>query len=166
MKKRIISLALVLILAFSLLPTGALAASSKIYDVYQGDGFYITVKPFALKSNKYTFNDVLDGLFHDGMLAVCTADVDENYVNRVFVNEFNYADKDGNILFPAGIFHKGWQNADISGLFPSEGMIPYWDGKSDDGTNILMGFVDYSGKVVIPCKYRKNTAFQRWIKLL
>ena len=50
MRKKWLSMALALILCMSLLPTGALAYEGEIkpvYDVYQGDGFYITATPVS-----------------------------------------------------------------------------------------------------------------------
>lgn len=91
MKRKALSAILILALCLSLLPVAALADDKveQVYDVYQGDGFYITAKPYTLKSTKYTMgnshNYNFDGRFHDGMIAVWTDDVDENYVNRQFV---------------------------------------------------------------------------------
>lgn len=163
MKKRILALALAVCLG--LLSTTALADETPtVYDVYQGDGFYITAKPYTLKSTKYTMGTsnsfVFDGQFHDGLLAVWTADVDENYVNRQFVREYNFADKDGNVIFPSGFFHDDFDihNYGRQGyMSPSEGMVPFWDGETKDGDDILMGFVDYSGREVIGCKYLPST---------
>ncbi len=164
MRKKWLSMALALILCMSLLPTGALAYEGEIkpvYDVYQGDGFYITATPFTIKSTKYTMGNsayrVLDGQFHDGLFAVKTnANVDENYINRKFIDELNYVDKNGNVMFPEGIFHFDWDmnNYGREGDFsPSEGLIPYWDGESKAGSKVLFGFVDYNGNEVIPCQY-------------
>ena len=61
------------------------------------------------------------------------ANVDENYINRKFIDELNYVDKNGNVMFPEGIFHFDWDmnNYGREGDFsPSEGLIPYWDGES------------------------------------
>ena len=166
-KTRFLSLTLCLALCLALLPAPSLAADGKVeqvYDVYQGDGFYITAKPYKLNSTRYTIGNsnsfVFDGGFHDGMLAVWTADVDENYVNRQFVREYNFADKDGNVIFPSGFFHDDFaiHNYGRTGeMSPSEGMVPFWDGKTKDGDDILMGFVDYSGREVIGCKYLPST---------
>ena len=55
-KTQLFSLALCLVL----LPAPSLAADGKVeqvYDVYQGDGFYITAKPYTLKSTKYTMGN-------------------------------------------------------------------------------------------------------------
>lgn len=166
MKRKILSMALLLAVCLSLLPTAALAADDKVeqvYDVYQGDGFYITARPYTLKSTKYTmgkshdFN--FDGRFHDGMIAVWTADVDENYVNRQFVREYNFADKDGNIIFPEGLFHGHYDiySKREGEMSPSDGMIPFWDGETKDSSNPLLGFVDYSGREVVGCKYLAST---------
>lgn len=168
MKRKILSMALLLAVCLSLLPTAALAADDKVeqvYDVYQGDGFYITARPYTLKSTKYTMGNShdynFDGRFHDGMIAVWTANVDENYVNRQFVQEYNFADKDGNILFPEGLFHGDYYiyNKHEGDMAPSEGMIPFWDGETKGGSNShpLLGFVDYSGKEVIACQYLDDT---------
>ena len=167
-KTRFLSLALCLALCLALLPAPALAADSKVeqvYDVYQGDGFYITAKPYTLKSTRYTMgnshNYNFDGRFHDGMIAVWTANVDENYVNRQFVQEYNFADKDGNILFPEGLFHGDYYiyNKHEGDMAPSDGMIPFWDGETKGGSNDhpLLGFVDYSGREVIGCQYLDDT---------
>ena len=166
-KKRLLPMLLALAMSLSLLPVTARADDTvrEVYDVYQGDGFYITATPFKINSNKYTMGNstdhILDGRFHDGMYMVSTSrDCDENYVNREFINEFNFVDKNGNVLFPEGIFHYDWHivNYGTKGdLSPSEGLIPYWDGESKDGGEILMGFVDYNGREVIPCQYRVSS---------
>ena len=65
-------------------------------------------------------------------------------------------DKNGNVMFPEGIFHFDWDmnNYGREGDFsPSEGLIPYWDGESKAGSKVLFGFVDYNGNEVIPCQY-------------
>ena len=165
-KTRFLSLTLCLALCLALLPAPSLAADGKVeqvYDVYQGDGFYITAKPYKLNSTRYTMgnshNYNFDGRFHDGMIAVWTANVDENYVNRQFVQEYNFADKDGNILFPDGLFHGHYDiYSNREGeMNPSDGMIPFWDGETKYGDDALLGFVDYSGREVIGCKYLPST---------
>ena len=106
-KKRMLPLLLALTLSLSLLPTTALAAADP-YDVYQGDGFYITATPFKISSPKYTAGTSArykagDKTFHNGALIVWSdEDYDGNYVNRQFVDELNLVDKNGNILLPEG----------------------------------------------------------------
>lgn len=166
MKRKALSVALLLALCLSLLPTAALAVDSKVeqvYDVYQGDGFYITARPYTLKSTKYimgnSHNYNFDGRFHDGRIAVWTANVDENYVNRQFISEYNFADKDGNILFHDGLFHGHYDiySNHEGEMNPSEGIIPCWDGETTDISNHpLLGFVDYSGREVIGCQHSQR----------
>lgn len=154
-KRQLLAGLLALIMALALLPATALADEDPpLCDVYQGDGFYITVKPFAVKSTKYTLCKVNQN-FYDGYVFVETADIDENYVNRRFVRELNLADKDGNIVLPEGRMHYSSAITTYltSGRYaPSEGLVPFWDGNSSE----LMGFMDYQGNVVIPCQFDKN----------
>lgn len=160
-KRQLLAGLLALIMALALLPATALADEDlPLCDVYQGDGFYITVKPFAVKSTKYTLCKVNQN-FYDGYVFVETADIDENYVNRRFVRELNLADKDGNIVLPEGRMHYSSAITTYltSGHYaPSEGLVAFWDGESKNpgSSETLMGFMDYQGNVVIPCQFDNN----------
>ena len=169
MKKRLISLALVLVLCLALLPAALADEKPPLCDVYQCDGFYITAKPYKLNSTKYKLlgTNATTYHFYDGHILVETANVDENYVNRRFVQELNLADKDGNIVLPEGSMY--YKAGDFTSYLktgrygPSEGLMAFWDGKStgDNSDNLLMGFMDYQGNVVIPCQFdfRRTNAF-------
>lgn len=169
MKKGFLSLALALSLCFSLTPTAALAEENPpLCDVYQGDGFYITAKPYKLNSTKYALiGSNAEGVrsFYDGYLVVTSADVDENYVNRRFVREFNLADKEGNIVLPEGKMHY-WDGIltylKNGQLVHSEGLAPFWDGETMTPGSLgvpLMGFMDYQGNEVIPCQFRYDQIY-------
>ncbi len=169
MKKNIMSLLLALGLCLSLLPTAVLADETPpLCDVYQGDGFYITAKPYKLNSTKYALiGSNAEGCrtFYDGYLVVTSADVDENYVNRRFMQKFNLADKEGNIVLPEGKMHywDGILTYLKSGqLVPFDGLAPFWDGETMTPGALgvpLMGFMDYQGNEVIPCQFRYDQIY-------
>ena len=164
-KKRLLSLLLALALSLSLLPVTARAAAEPC-DVYQGDGFYITATPYKLNSTKYrlpasngsTFAG--DSQFYEGLIMVYTdLDADENYVNRQYVYELNWADRDGNIVLPEGSLKANSRVYDLSRFHHfdvSEGILAYWDGESKNGSSALYGFMDTKGNILTPCRYADN----------
>lgn len=152
---------LALALSLSLLPVTALAADP--CDVYQGDGFYITATPYKLNSTKYRLpasnGSTLAGnlQFYDGLVMVYNdTESDENYVNRKYVYELNWADRDGNIVLPEGSLKANDRVYDLSRFHHfdvSEGILAYWDGESKNGSSALYGFMDTKGNILTPCLY-------------
>ena len=166
-KKRLIPMLLALALSLSLLPVTARAAADP-YDVYQGDGFYITATPFQISSPKYTVGASTrykagDKTFHNGVLLVWSdEDYDGNYVNRQFVDELNLVDKNGNVLLPEGSMmanstvynYSRYQHYD-----PSDGVFFYWDGITKDSGehgDPLLGLMDLNGNRITDCRYSYN----------
>lgn len=165
-KKKLLPMLLALTLSLSLLPTTARAEYPQPCDVYQGDGFYITATPYKLNSTKYrlpssngsTFAG--DSQFYEGLIMVyADMDSDENYVNRQYVYELNWADRDGNIVLPEGSLKANDRVYDLSRFHHfdvSEGILAYWDGESKNGSSALYGFMDTKGNILTPCRYADN----------
>lgn len=69
MKKRIFSLLLAFGLALTLMPAAS-AAESDLIGVYQGDGLYVTIRPFAVKTPDFQFEYAWYNGFQGGYFPV------------------------------------------------------------------------------------------------
>ena len=69
MKKRIFSLLLAFGLALTLMPAAS-AAESDLIGVYQGDGLYVTIRPFAVKTPGFQFEYAWYNGFQGGYFPV------------------------------------------------------------------------------------------------
>ena len=106
MKKRILSLALVLLLTLSLLPATAAAADypePNVPDVFQGDGVYVTVKPLILPEGYKPLVESFGDPLYDGLLLVYKSEtvMDSHGYPAGSRRLVNFADASGCLIFPS-----------------------------------------------------------------
>lgn len=149
MKKKILSMALALVMCLSLLPATALAADyvrPDIPDVFQGDGLYITATPLALDADKYHI--MLANQFGDGVIPVST-EVEVRDAEGYLVsteNRYLILKADGTIITP---------EVDAARMESfSDGLAAYYDAETK-----RFGYVDTNGKAAIPAQYMSACPF-------
>lgn len=157
MKKRIFSLLLACTLSISILPIGAAAAGAyprpDLPDVFQGDGLYITVEPWEVKTDR-EYKITLGTGFSEGFVPIYFVEEvrdDYGYVTGT-ESTINYADRDGNLLLDSGV--PSYRADQAGSEYFSEGLCPFYD--KDTG---LFGYMDTEGDVVIEPQFSEISPF-------
>lgn len=149
-----LSCALALTLTAGLACVPASAAGPK--EVYQGDGYYITVTKYGNQNLELA----IDEPFSDGLIRYYDRDV----------NSHGFADKNGNIVVSAQtLADKGYEQKGFDGLF-SNGLLAVEaepeEGVDDSYSGAHYGYINRDVELVIPSIYRSAAPFVDGVALV
>ncbi len=149
-----LSCALTLTLTAGLACESASAAGPQ--EVYQGDGYYITVTKYGNQNLELA----IDEPFSDGLIRYYDRDVNSN----------GFADKNGNIVVSAQtLADKGYEQKGFDGLF-SDGLLAVEaepeEGVDDSYSGAHYGYINRDVELVIPSIYRSAAPFVDGVALV
>ena len=152
MKKRVLASLLACGLALTLMPAAS-AAESDLIGVCQGDGIYVTIRPFEIKTPGFQFEYFWYAGFQDGYFPV-----KGEYSTR-HGQSYGLADATGNVVTQSW----GLSDAMILDEFykVDNGVIKFWDGETSqkegpglpDSYDMLYGYRTVDGTVIAEPKY-------------
>ena len=154
--KRLFAGLLSAVLLMTLLPVGASAAEytpPALPDAFQGDGLYITVEPWEVKTDR-EYRITLGTGFSEGFVPITFVEEvrdDYGYVTGT-ESVINYADRDGNLLLDSGVPAYRADQAGSEYFF--EGLCPFYDKEAN-----LFGYMDTEGNVAIEPQFSEISPF-------
>lgn len=148
MKKRIFSLLLAFGLALTLMPAAS-AAESDLIGVYQGDGLYVTIRPFAVKTPGFQFEYAWYNGFQGGYFPV------KGECSTRHGQAYGLVDTSGNVVT------QSWFLGGIPSYKVDNGIFKFWDGETSTRespglplpSERLYGYRTVDGNVIVEPQY-------------